>query len=287
MSTAISSPAVLAGPALRAILALAWVVAAPLAAFAQQSVRVGGTGSAVAAMGRLGSAAALQDAGLRVRVVPSLGSTGAIRADADGALDVGVSGRTMREAERALGLASREVARTPFVFAVGPRVKASGLTTEDLVAIYHGERLAWPDGQRIRPVLRPRSDADTDLFRAISPEVAAAVDAAAGRPGMLVAVTNTECNDMLARSPGSVGPSTLLQVLAESQPVRPLLWNGVEPTVENLASGRYPLVKSIHLVFRTPASDGVRRFLAFLGSPRGRQLLRELGALPLDFSAVD
>jgi phosphate transport system substrate-binding protein len=287
MSIPTSRSTAIPARALGAILALACVLAGPSAAFAEQPVRVGGTGSAVAAMGRLGSAAALQDAGIRVRVVPSLGSTGAIRAVADGVLEVGMSGRTLREAERALGLASREVARTPFVFAVGPRVRVSGLTTEELVAIYQGERLAWPDGQRIRPVLRPRSDADTDLLRAISPEVAAAVDAAAGRPGMLVAVTNTECNDMLARSPGSIGPSTLLQVRSESQPVRPLLWNGVEPTVENLASGRYPLVKSIHLVFRAPAGDGVRRLLAFLRSPRGTSLLRELGALPLDFSPVD
>jgi phosphate transport system substrate-binding protein len=104
---------------------------------------------------------------------------------------------------------------------------------------------------------------------------------------MLVAVTNTECNEMVARSPGAIGPTTLLQVRAEPHPVRPLPWNGVEPTLENLASGRYPLGKSIHVVYRTPTSDGVRRFLAFLGSPRGQQLLRDLGALPLDFPAVD
>jgi len=270
-----------------ALLALACAVAAPSVAVAQQPVRVGGTGSAVAAMARLGDAAATEDPGIRVQVLPSLGSTGAIRAVSDGALDVGVSGRTLREEERARGLASREVARTPFVFAVGPRVTVSGLTTEELVAIYHGKRGAWPDGLRIRPVLRPRSDADTDLLRSISPEVAVAVDAAAARPGMLVAVTNTECNEMVARSPGAIGPTTLLQVRAEHHPVRPLPWNGVEPTLENLASGRYRLGKSIHVIYRTPGSDGVRRFLAFLGSPRGRQLLRDLGALPLDFPAVD
>ncbi len=275
-------------PALLAVVcALVCAVAAPSVAVAQQPVRVGGTGSAVAAMARVGDAAAAPDPGVRVRVLPSLGSTGAIRAVSDGALDVGVSGRTLREEERAHGLASREVARTPFVFAVGPRVSAAGLTTEELVAIYLGKRVAWADGLRIRLVLRPRSDADTDLLRSISPEVAAAVEAAAARPGMLVAVTNTECNEMVARSPGAIGPTTLLQVRAEPHPVRPLLWNGVEPTVENLASGRYPLGKSIHMVYRTPASDGVRRFLAFLGSPRGRQLLRDLGALPLDFPAVD
>jgi phosphate transport system substrate-binding protein len=287
MPKSTSRSADLPTPALPALLALACAVALPFAAAAQQPVRVGGTGSAVAAMTRLGDAAAAEDAGVRVRVLPSLGSTGAIRAVADGALEVGLSGRALREEERALGLASREVARTPFVFAVGPRVTASGLTTGELVAIYRGKRIAWPDGLRIRPVLRPLSDADTDLLRAISTEVAAAVDAAAARPGMLLAVTNTECNEMIARSPGAIGPTTLLQIFSESHPIRPLPWNGVEPTLENLSSGRYPLVKSIHLVYRVPASAGVRRFLAFLGSPRGRQLLRDLGALPLDFPAVD
>ncbi len=268
------------------MLAVACALAAP-GASALEPVRVGGTGSAVAAMARLGDAATAQDARIRVRVLPSMGSTGAIQAVTDGALDLGMSGRPLRDGEQTLGLASREVARTPFLFAVGPRVGVPGLTTEELVAIYQGERLTWPDGQRIRPVLRPRSDADTDLLRSISPAVAGAVDAASGRPGMLVAVTNTECNEMLARSPGSIGPTTLLQIRSESHPLRPLHWNGVQPTVENLASGRYPLVKSIHLVFRAPASDGVRHFLAFLGSPRGQTLLRELGALPLDFAPAD
>ena len=245
---------------------------------------MGGTGSAVAAMARPGAAAAAQDPTLRLRVLPSLGSAGAIRALADGMIDLAVIGRPLRPDERALGVVEREVARTPFLFAVGLSVDARTLTTEDLVAIYRGTRVLWPDGTRIRPVLRPASDVDTDLLRAISPEVAAAVDAAAARPGMLVAVTNTECNEFLARSPGSIGPTTLLQIRAEPHPLRPLPWNGVEPTLEHLDSGRYPLAKPLLLVFRTPPSERVRRFLAFLASPRGRSLMRELGALPVDFA---
>ena len=254
---------------------------------AQQPLRLAGTGSAVAAMTRLGAAAEARDATLHIRVLPSLGSTGAIRAVADGAIDLAVSGRPLRESERTLGVASREVARTPFLFAVGPRVGATSLTTDDLAAIYLGTLLSWPDGQRIRPVLRPASDVDTDIVRAISPAIAAALDAAARRPGMLVAVTNTECGEMLARSPGSVGPTSLLQLRSETHPLRPLRWNGVEPTLENLASGRYPLGKSVHLVFRAPAGNGVRRFLAYLASPAAHALLRELGALPVDFPPVD
>jgi phosphate transport system substrate-binding protein len=253
----------------------------------QQPLRVGGTGSAVAAMARLGAEAEARDPSIRIQVLPSLGSTGAIRAVADGAIDLAVSGRPLRAAERALGIVSREVARTPFLFAVGPRVGATSLTTDDLVAIYRGTLVTWPDGQRIRVVLRPPSDSDTGILGSISPEVSAAVDAAARRPGMLLAVTNTECDEILARSPGSVGPTSLLQLRTEPHPLRPLRWNGVEPTLENLASGRYPLAKPVHLVFREPAGDGVRRFLAFLASPAARALLREMGALPVDFPSVD
>ena len=61
-------------PALSALLALVCAMAAPSVAVAQQPVRVGGTGSAVAAMARLGDAAATEDPGIRVRVLPSLGS---------------------------------------------------------------------------------------------------------------------------------------------------------------------------------------------------------------------
>ena len=46
--------------------------------------------------------------------------------------------------------------------------------------------------------------------------------------------------------------------------------DGVEPTLENLESGRYPLEKPIHVAFRSPAPEGVRRFVAFLASPAAR-----------------
>ena len=254
---------------------------------AQQPLRVGGTGSAVAAMTRLGAAAAAQDLALRVRVLPSLGSTGAIQAVADGVIDLGMIGRPLRDGERALGVVERVVARTPFVFAVGPQVSAASITTEDLVAYYRGTRITWPDGQRVRPVLRPDHDADTEILRAIAPEVSAAMVAASHRAGMILAVTNTECNEILARSPGSVGPTTLLQLRSEAHPLRPLVWNGSTPTLENLAAGRYPLEKTIRLVFRAHPTEPVRRFLAFLASPAGRDLLRDLGALPLDFPPID
>jgi phosphate transport system substrate-binding protein len=104
---------------------------------------------------------------------------------------------------------------------------------------------------------------------------------------MLLAVTNTECNQILERTPGAVGPTSLLQIRSEGRPIRALSWNGVEPTLANLEVGRYPLRKSIWIIFRDDPSTGVRRLLSFLSSPRGQELLRSLGALPVQSPAAE
>ena len=198
-----------------------------------------------------------------------------------------VIGRPLRDTERALGLVGCEAGPHALRLRRRPRVQATALTTGDLVAIYLGTRVTWPDGQRLRLVLRPATDADTEILRAFSPEVSAAVEAAAPPPRH----ARRRHQQRVQRDPGRIArrrrPHLASPDPREARPLRALSWNGVEPTLENLESGRYPLEKSIHVVFRTPPAEGVRRFVAFLASPRGRALLRELGALPVDFPPVE
>ncbi len=271
------------GLPIRGLLAPGLVAAAlavALPATADEVVRVSGTGSAIALLQRLGDAFSTRNPGIRVKVAPSLGSSGAIHAVAEGALGLAVTGRPPTDAERERGLESVPLARTPFLFAAGPGVPVRGITEAELVRIYRGTVTTWPDGTRIRLVLRPLADSDSALLRAISPALDGAVAAAARRPGMLLAVTNTECDEMLARTPGSVGPSSLLQLRSEGRKLAALEWNGVAPTVENLDSGRYPLAKELHVVTRRDVTPAVRSFLGFVRSPEARALCRELGAIP-------
>lgn len=253
----------------------------PVPGAAAEVLRISGTGAALGAIRELVPAFEKAHPGVTVKVLPSLGSSGAILAVREKALEVGISGRPLLPEERALGLAELAYARTPFVFAVGPRVTATGLGPAELARIYRGELTTWPDGERIRLVLRPSTDVDTITVRAISPELDAAMEVALGRDGMLMASTNQDCNEALARTPGSLGPTTLSQLQTEVQSLRPLAWNGVAPTVASLASGAYPLARSLHAVVRTPTSAPVQRFLDFLGSTEARQVLERTGNLPV------
>jgi phosphate transport system substrate-binding protein len=254
---------------------------APLRAPADEPVRASGTGTALGAMRRLGAAFEKASPGDRLAILPSVGSGGAAKAVAQGALDVGLLGRPLDGAEQALGLVALPYARTPFVFVAGPRTGATGITTEEAVRIYRGEMSHWPSGERVRLVLRPRADVDNLLLRAISPELAAALEVAFSREGMLMASTNQECDALAAKTPGALAPSSLTQIVAEGEPLAPLAWNGVAPTLANLASGAYPLEKTLRIVLRASPRPAVRRFVAFLASPEGQNILADAGNLPV------
>jgi phosphate transport system substrate-binding protein len=117
--------------------------------------------------------------------------------------------------------------------------------------------------------------------------MAAALDVALDREGMLMAATNQDCHEILVHTPGSVGPSSLTQIVTEDPTLTPLAWNGVAPTLENLAAGRYPLEKTLYAVVRSPPSPAVRGFLAFLGSGEARAILEQTGNLQLPLPALD
>jgi phosphate transport system substrate-binding protein len=253
---------------------------------ADDVLRATGTGTALGAMRRISAAFERENPGHRLQLLPSLGSSGALKAVADGAIDVALSGRALGADERARGIQEIPYARTPFVFAAGPRTEVTGITADEAARIYRGDMLHWPNGERVRLVLRPRSDVDSSLVAAISPEMAAALEVALARDGMLTAATNQDCHRVLARTPGSIGPSSLTQILTEDPALTPLAWNGVAPTLENLASGRYPLQKTLLLVVRSPPSPEVRRFLAFLASPAAARILEETGNLAVPLPPV-
>src|SRR5512133_646794 len=162
----------------RTALALAFgaALALPSPSPAAETLRV--TGTALGTLVQLADAFTKLHPEIRVKALPSVGSGGAFRAVAEGAIELGVSARPLTPDEFTLGLVTLPYARTPFVFAVGPRVAVKDLTAEEAARIYRGERTRWPDGERIRLVLRPRSDADSQLLMDISPALAQAAESA-------------------------------------------------------------------------------------------------------------
>ena len=257
------------------IIAAAGVLPQP--AFAGETLKIGGDGSALGSMKVLSEAFAKSHPGVTVQVLPSLGSPGGINAVLDGRIDIGLSGRALTEEGRKRGAIATEYAKTPFIFETNKDTRASNLSINDLVEIYRGDRPTWPDGTRIRLVLRPEHDIDTDILKQISPGMNEAVKTALSRRGMIMALTNQESDNLVETIPGSLGVSTLSQIISEKRSSKVLSFNGVKPSVKTLADGTYPLVKTFYVVTPAKIPAPVKMFNDFVRSPTGRQILMETG----------
>lgn len=258
-----------------AVAGMALLIGGPAAA--QAELKIGGTGNALGTMRLLGDAYGKQNPAVKVTVLPSLGSSGALKALPKSAIDIGLVSRTLTDEERAAGLMASEYARSPLVFAVSTKSKVGAITLEQVADIYMGKLAAWPDGSQVRPVLRQSGDDNTRQVKKISPAMEKALSAAELRPGMPFATTDQEAADKTESIPGALGVTTLSLINSESRGMRALTLNGVEPTAGNAASGKYPLAKSFFVVTRTDQSADVKRFLAFLHSPAGRGILVRAG----------
>ena len=133
-----------------------------------EEFKIGGTGMALGTMSALAEAYARSNPDTKIIVLPSLGSGGGIKAVASGAIQIAVAGRALSGSETGQGLVAVEYGRTPFVFAVSVKTRVTGLTLPQLVDIYSGKTGLWPDGARIRLVLRPPTDADSETVRNLS-----------------------------------------------------------------------------------------------------------------------
>ncbi len=254
----------------------------PGAVVMAETVKVGGTGSVLRGLQHVADAfrATRPDAG--VEIMPALGSRGAKRGVLSGAIHVGLSAVPLTDDERTQGLVATEYVVTPFVFAVPESNPLTAVTTQDVMSIYSGKTVTWPDGKRLRLVLRPPGDSDNTVLKGVSPAMAQAVTAALSRPGMNVAETDGDAADALEKIPGAFGTITLGLIMSERRAVRALSLDGVSPSASAVSGGSYPHVKRIDLIIRAKAPRLARDFVDFALSAAGRAALRETGFFPAD-----
>ena len=242
-----------------------------------QTLKIGGNGSGMPAMQLLGAEFARRTPGATVVVVPNLGSSGGLKALRDGVIDLAISSRPLKPEEAAQGLVATEFGRTPLVFATNPSITQGFGSLPELIDAYAGKLTTWPDGKPIRLILRPKNDGDTALQQAISPEMKQAVDAALARPGMIIASTDQDAADMLEKTAGALGVTSMSLIQTEKRRLNVLSINGVAPSTKALGDGSYRYVKTMYLVRVGAGTDAVMRFNAFVASREGRQLLLDAG----------
>jgi phosphate transport system substrate-binding protein len=251
--------------------------AEPAAKAATETVRVGGTGFAIALMRVLGERVNALRPAIETTVLPSLGSGGGLAALGEGAIELAVSARPLTNDEKGKGLRDAACAITPLAFATS-RLETGNLALRDLPGLYAAASPTWPDGMRLKVILRDRKGAEISYLSAQLPGMREAFATAFDRPGIAVGATDQENADLAQRIEGSLAIITLLQMRTERLALRVLSLDGLTPSTEAIAAGAWPLPIRFCLVLPAMPAPGAREIVAFFGSPDGQALLVRSGA---------
>jgi phosphate transport system substrate-binding protein len=245
---------------------------------AAESLKFGGTGSAIGMLHQVGAEFTAASE-VKIDVIPSLGSGGAIRALADDNLDVAVSARPLKPEESAKGLNQVAVLRTAYVLATS-HPDPKGFRAGDFPKIFSADKPTWPDGTPLRIILRPRSETDTALLGELFPGMDKAIEGARLRAEVPVAATDQDNVELAQRTPGALIGTTLTQLKTENRTLHVVPLDGVEPTLANFESGAYPFTKKLYFIVRANSGPEIQRFVEFLGSAQGVKALRATDTLP-------
>jgi phosphate transport system substrate-binding protein len=216
--------------------------------------------------------------GIAVQLVPSLGTSGANRALANGVIDAAISGRPLTAAEIASGLTTVAEFRTPFGL-VTSHPDPSGLKSGDIARIFRSANPTWADGTPMRIILRPTTDSDSWLLGHLFPGMTEAMTAIRKRSDLSVAATDQDNADMAEQIPGSLTGATFTQVKMEKRKLRFVAIDGAIPSLDGYKSGAYPIGKALYLVLGAKKCAACERFVAFLRSADGIAALHETGIL--------
>jgi len=246
-----------------------------------ESLTVAGTGSSGPIVRLLFEEFRKQQPNATLNLIsPPLGSGGSLKALAAGRIDMAFAGRTLKSEEQGRAGRHFDLADTPLVFVSHSGKHGNGFTLNEMAGVYAGTLRTWDSGQPIRLVLRASFESDTLLMRSMSPAMDRAVVAAGQRPGMVVGNNDLDTLDLIARTPGALGPTTL-GLLATNGPrlnVFPL--NGVAPSIASLKNGSYPWAKTITAVLPQTPSPLAEKFAGFLLSDKAKALLQRYDYLP-------
>ena len=259
--------------------AAALAVAVSLSVAASADVlRIGGTGGALGMMKQIAATFTVAS-GIEAEILPSLGTSGSLRAAADGAIDVALLARKLKPSEAEYGLSVVPFARTALVF-VTSHPKPNSWRAVELARIFNFEIKKWKDGSPINIILRTKVDTDTEIISTIFPGMREALKQAQARPDVPVASTDQDNVELALSLSGSFVQAGLSQIVTEKRKLHLVPINGVEPSIANFENGAYPYEKPFYMAFK-PGNRNAEALAKFLHSKAGLDALRGTGSLPL------
>ncbi len=175
--------------------------------------------------------------------------------------------------EQGVELVYVPIGREAFVFFVNQANPVNGLTSDQIRDVYAGDCTNWKD------VGGPN--------RAINPVARIAGSGSQTRMEKFMGDRPFGPKSPFAITGGSLGYSFrfYLEGMVQDSSIKMLALDGVYPSMENIQSGKYPLVSEFYAVYRADNdNENIQILLDWILSPEGQEMMAATGYIPLSQS---
>lgn len=238
------------------------------------TVSTDGSTSMEKVMGALGEAFEQDNSGVSFTYNPT-GSSSGITAVAEDRCDIGLSSRSLKDEEKALGLTETVLAYDGIAIIVNQENPVQELDMKTLKKIYTGKIDNWKEvgGSDAEIVLigREAGSGTRDGFESITETE----DACKYRQEL------TSTGDVITTVAGNAGAIGYASLASVQDNVKVLSIDGVEPTEETIKDGSYVVQRPFVLVTKseTALSETAQAFFDFATSRDAEAIISEAGAV--------
>lgn len=247
---------------------------------AQSHMVIAGTGDSQQLLRQLAKGFEKVNPGKQISVPDSIGSSGGVKALIHGQCDMARVARPLKKKEKALAadLVYREFGLSPVVFVANLQNRCvDNLTSEQVVGIFSGTLNNWADLGNCQPhkiyvAARELGDSSRDV---IEKNVFGFKDIStlAGQ----VIYSTPETLQTLEEYPFTFG---FLPQASVGSKLTTFSFDGIAPSESNVKNNSYPLVGHLGLVWRGELTDLGHKFLTYIISPAGKNIIRAMGVVP-------
>lgn len=177
------------------------------------------------------------------------------------------------------------IGKEAFVFFVNDKNPVTNLSEDEIKQIYSGKITNWKDvggkNDEIRAFQRPEnSGSQTALqnFMGLTPIMKPPTEDVASLMGTIIGEVSDYKNHKNAIGYTFRYYSTQM---VKNNKIRLLAVNGVEPTVDTVRSGEYPITNEIYAVTAGSDNPHVEAFIEWILSEEGQEIIEKTGYVPV------
>jgi len=200
----------------------------------------------------------------------------------DGSVDIGDASRAIKAKEvmtakkKGVNPVGKIVAKDGIAVVVNPSNPISGITIDQLQAIYSGEIKKWSElGGAAEPIVVVSRDSSSGTFEVFNELV---LKGSKLRDDSIMTVSNREVAETVKNTKGAIGYIGLAFL---SSSVKDLKVEGVKPSNATVVSGAYKLARPLFMYTNGEPSGLAKQFIDYVMSPEGQKIVEETGYVPV------